>query len=140
VGEARFFDPRGRVVHLSNFSGRLVLLNFWASWCPPCLRELPALDALAGRFADAPFALVAVSLDREGAAAARPFFERLGVEHLTLYTDPYKMLGRHFPVDVLPASFLIDSESRAVAYLRSYADWSAPEADALIRKLLPPDE
>jgi thiol-disulfide isomerase/thioredoxin len=120
----------------SFFVGRVVLLNLWATWCPPCVRELPALDRLAGRFADEPFAVVTLALDQGGALQAAPFFERLGIANLVLYVDPARAIGEVLPDDVLPASFFIDREGRVVSYLRSYVDWDDASADRLIRDLL----
>ncbi len=131
-----FHDAAGGSVRLDAFAGRVVLLNLWATWCPPCVRELPALDRLAGRFAGEPFAVVTLALDAGGALQAAPFFERLGIRHLALYVDPARAIGEVLPDDVLPASFFLDRQGRVVRYLRSYVDWDAPEADALVRELL----
>jgi thiol-disulfide isomerase/thioredoxin len=131
-----FHDAEGRPVRLDDFTGRVVLLNLWATWCPPCVRELPALDRLAARFADAPFVVVTLALDQGGALQAAPFFTRLGIENLVLYVDPARGIGEVLPDDVLPASFFLDREGRVVSYLRSYVDWDDPAADRLVRELL----
>ena len=131
-----FHDAQGRPVRLDDFAGRVVLLNLWATWCPPCVRELPALDRLAGRFADAPFAVVTLALDQGGALQASPFFERLGIENLVLYVDPARVIGEVLPDDVLPASFFLDREGRVISYLRSYVDWDDAAVDHLVRDLL----
>ena len=117
-------------------AARMVLLNLWATWCPPCVRELPSLDRLAGRFAGEPFAVVTLALDQGGALQAAPFFERLGIVNLALYVDPARTIGEVLPDDVLPASFFLDREGRVVRYLRSYVDWDDPAADHLVRELL----
>jgi thiol-disulfide isomerase/thioredoxin len=136
VTGVQFSDASGRPVRIDDFVGRVVLLNLWATWCPPCVRELPALDRLAGRFADEPFAVVTLALDQGGALQAAPFFERLGIANLVLYVDPARAIGEVLPDDVLPASFFIDREGRVVSYLRSYVDWDDASADRLIRDLL----
>ena len=79
--------------------------------------------------------MITVSLDQGGAVQARPFFEKLAIEQLALYADPGKRLGAFFPVDVLPANFIIDRQGRVTHYLRSYVDWDAPEADRLFTEL-----
>jgi thiol-disulfide isomerase/thioredoxin len=122
-------------VRLDAFRGRVVLLNLWATWCPPCIRELPALDRLAGRLGGDDFAVVTLALDAGGAAVAAPFFERLEIRHLPLYVDPARGIGESLPDDVLPASFFLDREGRLVSFLRSYVDWNDPRVDALVREL-----
>ncbi|MDX1593131.1 MAG: TlpA disulfide reductase family protein [Gammaproteobacteria bacterium] len=139
VSGVTFRDARGGTVRLADFAGQVVLLNLWATWCPPCVRELPALDRLAGRFADAPFTVVTLALDQGGALQAAPFFERLGIEHLELYVDPARTVGEVLPDDVLPANFLLDRRGRVIRYLRSYVDWDDPAADGMVRELLAAD-
>ena len=124
------------VIDLSAFRGKLVLLNFWATWCPPCLRELPALDRLQQRIGSENFQVVAVALDKRGYAGARECYDKLGIKHLELYHGTTEAFAQEFPVDVFPANFLIDPQGRVLRFLRSYADWDAPEADAMILKQL----
>jgi thiol-disulfide isomerase/thioredoxin len=126
----------GQEISLSEFEGKIVLLNLWASWCPPCIRELPALDRLQQRLGDAEFVIVAVSLDKDPQVAREMFLEKLSITNLELYIEPAEQIGRFFPVDVLPANFIIDKNSQAIGMLRSYADWDAPEADALFNRLI----
>ncbi len=129
-------DQDGKAINLSAFEGKIVLLNLWASWCPPGIRELPALDRLQQRLGDEDFVVVAVSLDKDPQVARQMFLERLSLEHLDLYIEPVEQIGRYFPVDVLPANFIIDKNAQAIGMLRSYADWDAPEADALFKRLI----
>ena len=129
-------DKDGKEINLSEFEGKIVLLNLWASWCPPCIRELPALDRLQKRLGGEEFSVVAVSLDKDPQVARQMFNERLSIEHLELYIEPAEQIGRFFPIDVLPANFIIDKRGRAIGMLRSYADWDAPESDALFKRLI----
>ncbi|RLA31614.1 MAG: TlpA family protein disulfide reductase [Gammaproteobacteria bacterium] len=131
-----FADAAGKPIALSDFAGKVVLLNLWATWCPPCVRELPALDRLAGRLGGESFAVVALALDSGGAAVAAPYFERLGIEHLPLYVDSARAIGEVLPDDVLPASYFLDRQGRVVSFLRSFVDWDDPRADALVRDLI----
>jgi thiol-disulfide isomerase/thioredoxin len=130
-----FADADGNPVALDAFRGKVVLLNLWATWCPPCIRELPALDRLQGRLGGDDFAVVTLALDVGGAAEAAPFFARLGIRHLTLYVDPERRIGELLPDDVLPASFFLDREGRVVSFLRSYVDWDDPRVDAHVAEL-----
>ena len=135
-GRLSFVDPQGRQTPLGEFRGKVVLLNLWATWCPPCVRELPALDRLQARLGGEDFAVVAVSLDEGGTAQAAPFFERLGIEHLALYADPNASLKQFFPIDVLPANFILDRQGRVTHFLRSYVDWDGPDVDRLFDDLV----
>jgi len=127
--------PGGRV-SLSRYRGRIVLLNFWAAWCPPCVRELPALDRLQQRHGGAQFAVVAISLDRSPQAAQQMFADRLALEHLDFLTAPAEHLGKYLPVDVLPSNFIIDRDGRVIGKLRSFVDWDSPAADEFVERLL----
>jgi thiol-disulfide isomerase/thioredoxin len=128
-----FYDSDGRVVRLSDFHGKVVLLNLWATWCPPCIRELPALDRLQGKLGGESFMVLSLSLDRVGRKTVERFFRRLGINNLSLFVDPGHATSAAFPIDVLPATFVLDREGRMVSFLRSYADWDAPEAADMIR-------
>lgn len=129
-------DANGKALTLADFHGKVVLLNLWATWCAPCIREMPALDRLQDRIGDDDFFVVPVALDREGRRPVEAFYKRLGLRHLGMYLDPDLKIEAAFPIDVLPANFLVDREGRVTAFVRSYVDWEAPEAEAMIRKLL----
>ena len=109
-----------------------MLLNFWATWCAPCVREMPSLDRLQAALGDRGLSVVAVSIDRAGVKAIRPFAKRLGLAHLGLYHDPEGALFRAFGVSGLPASFLIDQGGAVVGAYAGPAEWDGPEARALI--------
>jgi len=136
VGNIPIHSEAGERILLSQFKGKIVLLNLWASWCPPCIRELPALDRIQNRLGGEDFVVVAVSLDSDPKLARQMFVDRLSIEHLNLYIEPAEQLGRFFPVDVLPISFIIDREGQAMGLMRSYADWDSPEANTLIKRLV----
>ncbi|MCW8884195.1 MAG: TlpA family protein disulfide reductase [Motiliproteus sp.] len=120
------------VVDMTAFEGKIVLLNLWATWCPPCVRELPALDRLQQRLGDEHFVVVAVAVDEESADKAKEYYRRLDIKHLDLYLATAENVGQSYPIDVFPASFFLDGEGRVHSYLRSLADWDAPEADQLV--------
>ena len=129
-------SEEGVQVTLSQFKGKIVLLNLWASWCLPCVRELPALDRLQKRLGGEDFVVVAVSLDSDPDLARKLFIDQLSIENLKLYIEPAEQIGRFFPVDVLPASFFIDRKGQAIGLLRSYADWDDAHVDTLINRLV----
>lgn len=136
VAASAFHDGQGKQISLSQFEGKIVLLNIWASWCQPCVIELPALDRLQQRLGSDDFVVVAVSIDSDAEEARKMFVDRLSMKHLQLYIEPAEQVGKYFPVDVLPASFFIDRQGRAMGLLRSYVEWDDPLADKLIERLV----
>jgi thiol-disulfide isomerase/thioredoxin len=130
-----FSDVEGKDVTFSAFRGRVVLVNFWATWCLPCLKEMPALDRLQARMGSADLVVAAVSIDRGGRAAAEPWLEQNGIKNLTLYLDPAARTAMAFRVAELPVSVLIDRNGNVVGRMVGPAEWDAPEAEALVRHI-----
>ena len=135
--EMRFTDAEGSERALSEWHGKVVLLNLWATWCVPCREEMPALDALQGEMGGADFEIVPVSLDRGDASKPAQFLSETGITHLPLYRDPknelfstLKSRGQAFG---LPTTLLIDREGCQIGHLPGPADWSSDDAKALIR-------
>lgn len=129
----------GLTVDISEFRGEVVLVNFWATWCAPCVREMPGLERLHQTLKDEGFLVMAVSEDRGGAAKVEPFLDRLGLHDLPVFLDPKGALARGFAVRGLPATFVIDRNGGVVAGLTGPAEWDSPEAIALIRHYLNQD-
>ncbi len=126
----------GTRLRLADFKGRVVVLNFWATWCAPCIREMPSLDRLQAAVGDRGLAVLAVSIDRGGAKVVRPFAKRLGLERLALYLDAKGALFQAFGVTGLPTTFLIDRQGGVVGAYPGPAEWDGPEARALIEHYL----
>ena len=125
-------DGEDQAVRLRDLKGRVVLLNFWATWCPPCVREMPALDRLAAMNLDG-LLVAAVSVDMTGRAAVEPFAAKHELKALTLYYDPRAQAMRAFGLSGLPATFIIDRQGRIAGVLKGSADWDTPEALALLQ-------
>ena len=136
LDEVNFHDGENNPVSLSQFKNKIVLLNLWASWCPPCIKELPELDRLQERLGSDDFIVIAISVDQDPELAHQMFTEKLSLKNLELYIEPGKNLSSHFPVDVLPSNFFINRKGQAIGILRSYVDWGSPEADQLIKRLV----
>jgi thiol-disulfide isomerase/thioredoxin len=123
-------------VTLATFKGKVVLVNFWATWCAPCVREMPALDALQAKFGTDRFVIVAVSLDRLGFEKITPFLKRIGVERLTVLLDRKRALYRKVGGQGLPTTLLLDHEGKVRGYLEGPAEWDGKDAEALIHYYL----
>ena len=139
VNHVQFRNAQEMQVGLSQFNGKIVLLNLWATWCSPCIAELPALDRLQQRLGKENFEIVTVSLDDDINLAREMFFGKLSIKSMALYTESAEKLGRDFPVDVVPASFLINRKGQAIGLLRGYVDWDNAVTDVLINRLTAED-
>ena len=134
--QASFTDGSGRSVSLGAFRGEVVLLNIWATWCGPCVWEMPTLNSLQARLRGEGLAVVAVSVDHKGFAVVKPFLKRHGLVHLKAYLDPKRNLKRHFRYQALPTTVVIDAQGRVVGRMAGAAEWDSPEAIELIRYYL----
>ncbi len=134
--EAALLDAAGAARSLADWRGRVVLVNFWATWCPPCRDEMPSLGALQAALGGADFAVLPVATGRNPVPAIRRFYAEAGVEALPILRDPAMALARGMAVMGLPVSVLLDRDGREVARLTGHADWAAPEALALIAAVI----
>ena len=120
-------SPSGEQLNLGALQGQPVLLNLWATWCAPCVVEMPQLDELAGEL-DGAVRVVTVSQDLTGAAAVEPFFAKGGFEHLEPWLDQDAALGFRIESDVLPTTILYDASGREVWRVVGEYDWSSAAA------------
>jgi thiol-disulfide isomerase/thioredoxin len=131
--DATWKDSSGKILNLANFSGKVVLVNYWATWCPPCVRELPSIDRLQAQLGGDDFTIVAISIDRGGKPIARRLMKRLRLKNLALYLDPSSKSAKTLGVRSMPTTFLFDRKGREIGKLEGGAEWDDKEAIALIR-------
>ena len=134
-----FVDLAGNTVSLSEFTGKIVLVNLWATWCAPCVREMPSLEQLQSRLGDK-IVVVAISEDRGGSKTVEPFIGKLGLKSVKIYLDPKSTVERAFKVQGLPTSFLIDREGRVLGRVEGAAEWDAPKLLRVLKSFLGDDE
>ena len=132
----KFGDEHGTSLSLTAFRGRTVLLNVWATWCPPCREEMPALDRLQGELGGPDFEVVAVSIDVQGLPVVRPFFKQVGITRLRAYLDSHNEAEAAFASLGIPITLLIDREGREIARKRGPATWDDPRVVQTIRRQL----
>ena len=132
----------GETIDLSQFRGKVVLLNFWATWCAPCVREMPSLNRLSAEMDSAGLAVVPVAIDRAGLSSVARFYRDHSLDHLAIYLDPdrrtaYLYAGNpnnaEFALYGLPISYLIDQQGRVRGYIAGAVDWDSDAAKGLIR-------
>ena len=128
-------DLAGRTVRLSGLRGKVVVLNLWATWCAPCIEEMPSMERLYARLRDTDFALLAVSQDEDGKRVVAPFVERM---HLTfpVLLDPERQVGDHYGVTGYPETFVIDRNGYVVEHVLGPRDWAAPDEIAALQALI----
>jgi thiol-disulfide isomerase/thioredoxin len=134
--EIRFADDQRHDLTLADFRGRVVLLNVWATWCVPCRKEMPALDRLQARLGGKDFLVIPLSIDREGVAAVKRFYQELGLEKLGIYVDPSSKGSRALAIPGVPTTLLIDRQGREVARKMGAAEWDGPEMVALVERTM----
>lgn len=134
--EIAFRDKDGKDLLLSNFKGRVILLNIWATWCTPCRREMPTLDRLQAQLGGPDFEVVALSIDRAGVEKVKPFFAEIGVRQLKIYIDQRSAVTSRLAVVGLPTTLLIDREGREVWRYVGPAEWDDGEWMQEIRKAI----
>lgn len=138
VSDVAFVDESGAEMTLADLRGRHVLVNFWATWCAPCRKEMPSLNALQTELGGDAFRVVTIATGGSKTPAIRRFFEEVGADALPQYRDPKQALARAMGIFGLPISIILDPEGREIARLRGDAEWDNDSAKAIIRALTAP--
>jgi thiol-disulfide isomerase/thioredoxin len=135
-----FTDASGKKVTLADFKGRTVLLNLWATWCVPCRKEMPALDALEAKLGGPDFQVVAVNIDTRDAEKPKAFLKEIGVAKLDYFADSsakvfqdLKAIGRAFG---MPTTLLIDKQGCELGTIAGPAEWASEDATKLVQAAL----
>jgi thiol-disulfide isomerase/thioredoxin len=134
--EVSFTDLSGNGVALADFKGKLVLLNLWATWCQPCLKEMPSLVKLQEKSGDK-LTVAALSEDRGGKDVVEPFVAKHGFDKLKIYLDPKSAVGHAFSVRGLPTTLVVDMEGQVVGRVEGAAEWDSDKMAKLLQPFLP---
>lgn len=130
-----FNDAEGRALDLARFKGKVVVVNLWATWCGPCVTEMPTLAALQKKYESQGLVVLPISVDKKTYIADAKSF--IGVHPpLTLYNDPEFALPAKLMVRGLPTTIIYDRQGREIARVKGEAKWDSPEALALIEHVL----
>ncbi len=140
VPDLAFQDAGGKPLSLAQWRGRTVLLNLWATWCVPCRKEMPALDALEKKLGSPDFQVVAVNIDTRDPDKPKAFLKELGIDKLAYYADPsartfqdLKEIGRAFG---MPTTMLVDKQGCEIGTIAGPAEWASDDAVKLIQAAL----
>ena len=126
-----FKDPDGTKMRLSDYKGKVILVNIWATWCAPCIAEMPMLDELQAKKSSAIFEVVTISLDRTPEEAAK-WFKENGIKNLPLWHDSTYGVSGKLALPGLPTSIFYNSGGREIARIPGEVDWTSEEALALV--------
>lgn len=128
----RFRGPEGDTLTLADFRGRVVLLNVWATWCPPCREEMPSLDRLQAKLGGSEFVVVPVSVDREGRIMVEAFYANNDIDQLGIYLNPANDITAALGAFGIPMTLLIDRYGREIGRMMGGMDW---DTEAMVRFL-----
>jgi peroxiredoxin len=128
-------DINGKEVSLSDQRGKVVLVNVWATWCPPCRREMPSMQRLYEKFKGKNFEILAVSIDSEGREAVEPFMRKMNLTFPALL-DPGETIRSLYGITGVPESFIIDQQGILVEKIIGPINWATPEVFRFIQDLI----
>ena len=134
--DVAFMSEDGEEMTLADLNGQYTLLNFWATWCAPCRKEMPDLAALQTHLGGEDFQVVTVATGRNPRPAMEAFFDEIGVDNLPLHTDARQSFSRSMGVLGLPVTLIIDPQGDEIARLQGDADWHSDSAAAIIQALI----
>ncbi len=138
VRQVPFVEGTDTVRTIADYRGRAVVLNFWATWCAPCVREMPSLDRLQAKVSGEGIEVLTLSVDRGGAPVIKRFFKKHGIRNLPVLVDKRGEVLRKLRVRGLPTTLLIDARGNEVGRVLGALEWDSPEAVALVRGCLGP--
>lgn len=131
-------DEKGQKISLHDYRGKIVLVHFWATWCSPCVGELPLLDQFQKKFSSGePFVVLPISVDEEGKKAIDAFRKRVPFE-MTALLDPNGDVADKYGTYRLPESYLVDKEGKIIQKIVGPQNWTSPSWEQKIRGLLTP--
>lgn len=128
-------DDAGKTT-LEDYQGKYVLVNFWATWCAPCRKEMPELNALQKEFGGDDFEVLTIATGRNSPQGIKKFFAEAGIDSLPRHQDARQSLAGQMGIFGLPITVLIDPEGREVARLRGDAKWDSDSAKAIVKSLI----
>lgn len=140
VSSVTYFDEAGQETDLSTYHGKTVVLNFWATWCAPCRKEMPSLSELQNELGDETFEVVTIATMRNSPSSIQSFFDKIGVQNLSQHNDPNGALSRSMGVLGLPTTLVISKSGDEIGRLLGDADWGSTDAIQLLSRIKDADQ
>jgi thiol-disulfide isomerase/thioredoxin len=131
-----FSDESGRSLTLDRFRGTFILVNVWATWCPPCKEEMPSLNHLAQIYANKDLTILPISIDVSRVSEVRQFYQRFGLNKLSIYVDPSKKVMLALAVTGIPTTLLINRDGLEIGRMVGAAQWDTPESVKRISEIV----
>lgn len=131
--DLEFLDADDRPLRLADSTGKVRLINLWATWCAPCVKEMPSLDRLQAELPKNRFLVLPISLDGPSKPKVAPFYRERKLTHLGIFYDKGRKAMSTLGVTLLPTSILVDPAGRELGRIEGDADWDSPEAIALLK-------
>ena len=122
ISDLKFKDDEGKEISFSDFQDKVLLVNFWATWCAPCIKEMPSLDRLKKKI-NKNFDVIAVSVDRDGVKKVKDFFNENKITNLEEYFDTKNSLAKEMNLIGLPTSFFINKKGDLIGYFQGDLEW-----------------
>ena len=117
-----FVDDKDNKISFSNFEGKVLLVNFWATWCPPCIKEMPSLDRLKSKL-DKNFDVIAISVDRDGKKKVRDFFQKNKINNLKIFFDVKNTLAKEMNLFGVPTTYFVDKKGNIIGFYQGDMEW-----------------
>lgn len=133
VPDLEFLDAKDKPMRLADLTGKARLINLWATWCTPCVKEMPSLDRLQAALPKDKFVVLPISLDGPTRPKVAPFYKERKLANLGIYYDKGRKAMSALDVSLLPTSILVDAAGRELGRLEGDADWDTPEGIALMK-------
>jgi peroxiredoxin len=121
-------DINGEPISLADFKGKVVILDFWATWCPPCRQEIPGFVTLQRKYQDKGLVIIGVSLDKQGPSVVKPFMRELGMNYRVVMGDE-KIVSDYGGIEAIPTTFIIDRQGKVVTVHQGFTDNATFEAE-----------
>lgn len=135
VPDVTFTDTEGGEINLKQYKGKVVMVNLWATWCAPCIKEIPQMENIRQTNIDKDLVVLPISIDEES-EKVKPFLARHGLAHYKTWLDPNKNIDQVMPADIVPATYLFDGSGNLIGFLRGYLDWGDKEVQPYLEKLV----
>ena len=127
INKVEFFDSEGLKYNISDFSGKIILINFWATWCLPCRAEMPSLDNLQRKIGDDTFQVIIVAIERTSYSKIANFLDEIGIKSIKNFHDPTTQIGQQINAKGLPITLVVNKKGKEIGRFNGPLEWDSHE-------------